>query len=68
MVNNFEVARPRNYGRDYRIRRTRETGRLCTLPPGSVFGLALIIYRNYVIVRPRNHRESQWMAQWSMSL
>ena len=36
--------------------------------PDLVMSFALQVYRNHVSVRLRNHRESNWMAQWHVPL
>ena len=36
--------------------------------PDVVVSFAFQVYRNYVTVKLRNHRESQWMSQWRVPL
>lgn len=36
--------------------------------PDLVVSFAFRVYRNYVTVRLRNHREGNWMAQWQVPL
>ena len=36
--------------------------------PDLVISFSFKVYRNYVTVRLRNHRESTWMAQWQVPL
>ena len=36
--------------------------------PDLVVSFAFHIYRNYVTIRLRNHRENTWMAQWQVPL
>lgn len=36
--------------------------------PDVVVSFAFQVYRNFVSVRLRNHRESEWMAQWRVPL
>lgn len=36
--------------------------------PDIVVSFAFQVYRNYVTIRLRNHRENNWMAQWQVPL
>ena len=51
-------------------RRTAETGNFEFYidEPDLVISFAFQVYRNYVTIRLRNHRESTWMAQWQVPL
>lgn len=67
-ITHLNVMSPWYTGRHHGIRRSADHTTLEYRPdkPDTLVSFAVRIYRNRAVIRVRDHRTRQWMAQWSI--